>query len=311
MTRNIRRLAVGQVCYTALCNETGGMIDDGTVFRLGEDNFRFVGGDPYDGVWLKEQAERLGLKAFVKPSTDQLHNLAVQGPLSRDILRGSIWTPPTQTGAGGPAAGSASRRPDRRLRRHPGRRVAHGLHAASSATRSSATRPTAPRCGTRSGRRAQPHGITPLGLEALDVVRIECGLIFAGYEFDDQVDPFEAGIGFTVALDSTDEDFIGRAALEERRAHPQRGSSGWSSRATRSPGTGTTSTPGASASGVVTSGCRSPYVRKPIALCRMSVQYAELGTELEIGKLDGLQKRIPATVVRFPFYDPDKTRPRS
>ena len=43
----------------------------------------------------------------------------------------------------------------------------------------------------------------------------------------------------------------------------------------------------------------------------MSVQYAELGTELEIGKLDGLQKRIPATVVRIPFYDPDKTRPRS
>ena len=43
----------------------------------------------------------------------------------------------------------------------------------------------------------------------------------------------------------------------------------------------------------------------------MSVQYAELGTEVEVGKLDGLQKRIPAKVVRFPFYDPDKTRPRS
>ena len=84
VTRNIRRLAVGQVVYTALCNETGGMIDDATVFRLGDDNFRFVGGDAYDGVWLKEQAERMGLKAFVKPSTDQLHNLAVQGPLSRD-----------------------------------------------------------------------------------------------------------------------------------------------------------------------------------------------------------------------------------
>ena len=49
LTRNIRRLAVGQVGYTALCNETGGMIDDATVFRLGDDNFRFVGGDAYDG----------------------------------------------------------------------------------------------------------------------------------------------------------------------------------------------------------------------------------------------------------------------
>ena len=56
ITRDVRRLAVGQVVYTAICNETGGMIDDATVFRLGQDNFRFVGGDEYDGVWLKEQA---------------------------------------------------------------------------------------------------------------------------------------------------------------------------------------------------------------------------------------------------------------
>src|ERR671930_1226360 len=98
VTRNIRRLAVGQVVYTALCNETGGMIDDATVFRLGDENFRFVGGDAHYGVWLQEQAERMGLKAFVKPSTDQLHNLAVQGPLSRDLLSGLIWTPKTQPG---------------------------------------------------------------------------------------------------------------------------------------------------------------------------------------------------------------------
>ena len=58
VTRDIRRLADGQVVYTALCNETGGMIDDATVFRLGADNFRFVGGDEYDGVHLKRLAER-------------------------------------------------------------------------------------------------------------------------------------------------------------------------------------------------------------------------------------------------------------
>ena len=48
-----------------------------------------------------------------------------------------------------------------------------------------------------------------------------------------------------------------------------------------------------------------------MALCRMAVQYAELGTSVEVGKLDGLQKRIPASVVRIPFYDPDKAKPRS
>ena len=63
--------------------------------------------------------------------------------------------------------------------------------------------------------------------------------------------------------------------------------------------------------GVVTSGTRSPLLKKSIALCRMAVQYADIDTEVEVGKLDGLQKRIPARVVRFPFYDPEKTRPRS
>jgi aminomethyltransferase len=52
-------------------------------------------------------------------------------------------------------------------------------------------------------------------------------------------------------------------------------------------------------------------LKKTIALARLAVRFAELGTNVEVGKLDGLQKRIPATVVRFPFYDPDKTRPRS
>jgi len=54
--------------------------------------------------------------------------------------------------------------------------------------------------------------VTPLGLEALDVLRIEAGLVFAGNEFDDQVDPFEAGIGFTVAKGKED-DYVGKAAL--------------------------------------------------------------------------------------------------
>ena len=63
--------------------------------------------------------------------------------------------------------------------------------------------------------------------------------------------------------------------------------------------------------GTVTSGTRSPILKKNIALCRMDAAYSALGTEVEVGKLDGLQKRIASTVVRIPFYDPDKTRPRS
>ena len=63
--------------------------------------------------------------------------------------------------------------------------------------------------------------------------------------------------------------------------------------------------------GVVTSATRSPVLGKNIARCRMDVNYAGLGSEAEIGKIDRHQKRISATVVRFPFYDPDQTRVRS
>ncbi len=136
------------------------------------------------------------------------------------------------------------------------------------------------------------------------------GLIFAGYEFDDQVDPFEAGIGFTVAL-ANDEDFIGRDALIERSEHPQRRLVGLELDGNEVAGHGDEVYVDRRRVGVVTSGTRSPTLRKSIALCRMAVQYAEIGTAVEVGKLDGLQKRIPAQVVRFPFYDPEKKRPRS
>ena len=128
ITRDARRLSVGQVTYTALCNETGGMIDDATVYRLGQDNFRFVGGDEYDGVWLKELADRHELKVWVKPSTDQLHNVAVQGPASREILKKIVWTPPTQTSLEDLTLVPLHRRPDRDVRRDPDRRLAHRLH---------------------------------------------------------------------------------------------------------------------------------------------------------------------------------------
>ena len=63
--------------------------------------------------------------------------------------------------------------------------------------------------------------------------------------------------------------------------------------------------------GTVTSAMRSPVLNKNIALCRIDVTHAEIGTQVEVGKLDGHQKRIPATVVAFPFYDPKKQRVRA
>jgi aminomethyltransferase len=306
MTRDIRRLADGQVVYTALCNDTGGMLDDGTVFRLQPTNFRFVGGSEYDGIWLREQADRLGLRVWIKESTDELHNVAVQGPSSRELLTPLIWTAPTQT----PFA-------ELKWFRFSVARLGgpRGMPLIASRTGYSGELGYELFCHPKDAPELwdavmAAGDVTPLGLEALDMLRIEAGLVFAGAEFDDQVDPFEAGIGFTVTKDKED-DFVGKDALAERRTHPQRKLVGLELVGNEPAAHGECVHVGRHQVGVITSGTRSPVLKKNIALCRMNVRYAELGTEVEVGKLDGFQKRIPATVVRFPFYDPEKTKPRS
>jgi aminomethyltransferase len=60
--------------------------------------------------------------------------------------------------------------------------------------------------------------------------------------------------------------------------------------------------------GMITSGVISPTLNKNIALCRMDVKYSDIGTNVEIGKIDGHQKRIGAKVIKFPFYDPEKLK---
>jgi len=306
MTRDIRRLSDGQVVYTALCNDTGGMIDDGTVFRLQPTNFRFVGGSEYDGIWLREQAERRRLRVWIKESTDELHNVAVQGPASRDLLAPLVWTAPAQT----PFAELGWFRFS--IARIGG---PQGLPLIVSRTGYTGELGYELFCHPKDAPALwdavmAAGDVTPLGLEALDMLRIEAGLVFAGAEFDDQVDPFEAGIGFTVPK-AKEDDYVGKEALAERREHPQRRLVGLELEGNEPASHGECVHVGRHQVGVITSGTRSPVLKKNIALCRMNVRYAELGTEVEVGKLDGFQKRIPATVVSFPFYDPEKTKPRS
>ena len=310
MTRNIRKLSSGQVIYTAMCYEHGGMIDDGTVFRIGDDNFRWVGGNDISGIWLREQAEKLGLKAWVRSSTDQLHNIAIQGPSSRDILKEIIWTTPAQTEIG----------ELRWFRFTPGRiGDFHGAPVVVSRTGYSGELGYELFCHPKDAavvfeavwEIGQKYGLKPLGLEALDLVRIEAGLIFKDYEFDDTVDPFEAGIGFTVALKTKEDDFIGREALIERKNHPQKKLVGLEIDSQVVVGNGDCIHIGRAQIGLVTSSMRSPILKNNIALARVDVAHAEIGTRVEIGKLDGHMKRLPAKIVRFPHYDPDKKKPRS
>ena len=310
VTRNVRRLADGQVSYTAMCHRTGGMIDDGTVFRLGRENFRWIGGQlGYSGVWLREQATRLGLRAWVRSSTEQLHNLQVQGPNSRRILEQAIWTRPDQ-----PTVAELGwfRFAIARIGGYDGIPVVVSRTGYTGELGYEVfCHPTdAPAVWDAVFEAGAEHGLVPMGLAALDILRIEAGLVFAGHEFCDQTDPYEAGIGFTVALKTTTDDFIGRDALIKRRDNPQRRLVGLELVGGEPAAHGDGVYAGRNQVGVITSGTISPILRSNIALCRMAVEHAEIGTEVQVGKLDGHSKRIAATVVRYPFYDPDKTRVR-
>ncbi len=309
VTRNIRRLTPGQVVYTAMCYENGGMIDDGTVFRLAQDNFRWIGGSDESGIWLREQAQKLGLQAWVRNSTDQLHNLQIQGPKSRDVLKDIIWTRPDQATVEelGWFRFSIARIGDE-----------HGIPILVSRTGYTGELGYEIFCHPKHATEVwdaiweagRPHKITPLGLEALDMLRTEAGLIFAGYEFSDQTDPYEAGISFTVPLKTKEDDFIGKAALIKRKENPQRVLVGLELTGDEMAANGDCVNLGRNQVGEITSAVRSPILRKNFALCRIQVEHSQLGTEVEIGKLDGKQKRLPATVVPFPFYDPTKSRVR-
>lgn len=310
-TRNMKTLPVGGVVYSAMCYEHGGMIDDGTVFRLGKDNFRWIGGSDYGGEWIREQADKLGLKVLIRSSTDMQHNIAVQGPESRDILRKFIWTAPHHPNFDDLAW----------FRFSPARIGDHdGVPIVVSRTGYTGELGYEIFCHPKHANAVfdavwtagEAHGIAPMGLEALDMVRIEAGLIFAGYDFSDQTDPFEAGIGFTCPLKSKTDDFIGRDALIRRKEHPMRKLVGLDIGSSVDVAHGDCVHVGRAQIGEVCSSMRSPLLGRNIAMARIDVAHAAPGTELEIGKLDGHQKRLPATVrADLAAYDPTKSKPRS
>jgi aminomethyltransferase len=309
LTRDVKRLSGGQLVYTAMCYEHGGMIDDGTLLRLSDNAFRWIGGCETSGLWLREQAEALGLDAWVREATDQLHNIALQGPLSRDILKGLLWTPP-----GRPSLEELG------WFRLTVARIGGFEGIPLVVTRSGYTGELGYEifCHPKDAeavfdavwQAGEPLGLAPLGLKALDMLRIEAGLIAADAEFCDRTDPFEAGIGFTVPLKTKQDDFIGRAALEQRAAHPQRRLMGLKVEGGTLPVRGDAVCLGRARVGEVTSAVRSPQFGV-IALARLDVTQSAPGTALEVGQLDGYQKRLPATVTTIPFYDPKKQRVRA
>lgn len=246
----------------------------------------------------------------MKSASDHIHNLSVQGPRSRELLAQMIWSPGTQ-----PQLEKLGW-----FRFLVGRLDDHnGMPLMVSRTGYTGELGYEIWCQPRDAMTlwqrlwelGEPMGLSPLGLDALDTLRIEAGLVFAGHEFSDQTDPFEAGIGFCVPLKTKTDDFIGRAALIEKSTHPQRKLVGLRLDGNQLVAHGDGVFVGHAQVGVVTSATRSPITGQNIALCRIDVAHSAADTRVEVGQLDGHQKRLGANVGAPIFYDPDKSRVRA
>ena len=308
VTRDLDRLSDGQVVYTALCDEAGNVMDDGTVFRFGPDRFRWVGYQDEDETWFRAHADRLGLDVTLQNSTDLLHNIAVQGPRSRAVVAQLLevadagpkvsdltWFrftegvlpggPPvllSRTGYSGELGYEIWCHPD------DGPAVWEAVFDAGSSV-----------------------GVGPLGLDALDILRVEAGLVFKGYEYDGGQSPAEAGIGFVVTPGKRG-DFVGKAAIERRRQDAAENFVGLAVDADEPLAGGdrlldATGHP----VGVVTSGVLSPVLEKNIAFGRVQISHSRAGTALVAERAGEGGARARVTAAAIPFYDPDKSRVRS
>ena len=140
---------------------------------------------------------------------------------------------------------------------------------------------------------------------------IEAWLMLTDYDFSDRTDPLEAVIGFTVPLKSKEDDFIGLDALIRRKEHPAHKLVGIELDGNVAASHGDCIHIVRAQIGEVTSAMRSPILGKNIALARVDIAHGEIGTDVEIGKLDGHMLRLPAKITAFPHYDPEKKKPRS
>ncbi|MCU1382305.1 MAG: glycine cleavage protein (aminomethyl transferase) [Acidobacteria bacterium] len=324
ITRDAIKLAVGQVYYTPWCDEHGKVIDDGTVTRLSEDTFRWTAADP-SLRWLTQNA--IGLDVAIDDLSEQVAALALQGPTSGRLLeavadadvrglkyfrmtRGTIAGVPVEisrTGYTGDLGYEIWMPWDR------GVDVWDALIAGG-----------------------RPYDIHPAGMLALDVARVEAGLLLIEVDFfsskkaliePQKYSPFEMGLGRLVQLDAGP--FVGRAALiDEQRRGVARQIVGleisWPAIEALYDRLGLAPQIGAAASrtavpvyrggrqvGRATTTTWSPVLKKLIALATIAAPHAADGTALEAEvTVEAVRHRVPAVVVKTPFFNPArKTAP--
>ncbi len=308
-SRDVEKLAIQQSAYGCLLNPHGGIVDDGIVFRLSQADYRYVGNCDNDALWLQKVAQQQGLQVQIRPSSDRWHNLALQGPLCRNILGPLLDIEPDQ---------EINQLEELGYFRFAAVKVA-GIPVLLSRTGYTGELGyelfVAPDRGADLWQvliaAGQPYDLLPMGMLALDRARIEAGLLSAGREFDDLISPYQAGIGWAVGLKKPD--FIGKAALLKIKEHPPKVAIGLVLAGNEVADYGQCIYPVGDRFrvGIITSGTFSPILNQSIAMAQVVPEYAELGMELEIGFVDGRKRRIKATVGPLAAYDPTKSRVRA
>src|SRR5262245_2932746 len=321
-TRNARKMSVGQVAYTHWCDGDGKVIDDGTVSRLAEDVVRWTAAEP-SLRWIRENA--FGLSVTVEDITDKTAAVALQGPTSRAILAAC---------AEGDVAGLKYFRVMRsKIAGIPidisrtGYTGDLGYEVWVDAERAEALWDALMAAG-------RPYDITPTGMLALDVARIEAGLILADVDYvgakkalipSQKYSPFEIGLGRLVSLDK--QPYIGQAALRrESKAGPARQLVGldvdWNDVERLYGDAGLAPQLPTTAScvsvpvyrdglqvGKATSTTWSPTLKRMIALATVASEAAREGTKLQMElTVDHQRRQAGVTVAKLPFFDPPRKR---
>ncbi|MEM1398980.1 MAG: glycine cleavage T C-terminal barrel domain-containing protein, partial [Pseudomonadota bacterium] len=307
-TRDLSRVAQWRGTYALMCDETGAVVDDGTLFRLGPALFRWCCGSEESARRIETLAAAEGLQVRLVDMSKALVNVSLQGPKSREVLADIVFTQPHVPafeqlrwfGVTVARLGDRDGAPFMLSRTGYTGELGYEVFCTQS---------DALRVWDAMMEAGDRFGITPMGSEALDTVRIEAGLAASGAEFGTGHDAYEAGLGF--AVDLRKPDFVGKDALVRNADAPRRTMKGLLFKGNDTPLPGAPVTFAERQVGEVTSATRSPMLGRGIAMARLAVEHAANETILNVGMMDGRMKLLPATVVDIPFVDPKRERARA
>jgi len=296
VTRDLTKLKPGQIAYGALCNENGFMIDDCTA-SISPDRVRFCGANDLDFEIFSARAASTGL--VVSEVTDQKPHLCLQGPASRQMLQPLADRDLSQS-----AFPYYTFREDVSIAGIAVFMTRLG-YTAELGFELWVDQDRALDLWDALVRALEPQGMKIIGMDALDLFRIEGGFIIGGVEYDQTVPPFECGLGWAVDFDK--DDFQGKAALEQLKDASQMRLTSVVLPDGGAAATGAPLARDGEQVGYVTQAVRSPYLHgKTLGLAKLRKPHHGVGTTLQ-ASIDG----SAVTAAAIPFYDPDKSRVRS